>query len=1079
MTSKSESGSTDTSPLTAWLQNRFSTPLSEPETDEADGEPTTPCPPSRVTQTADVSRNPLSGVSAPLNHSTTSHTPIITGDISDIDTFSSPIRGRTKAEKRASKANKKAKKAAIALAEKEAQKARKKAEVEHAHAQAIALKHHRIWDALEYLKSRQLTIGDLLLFVVNPENWAGRERHEGLFKKPTLFREVLDFLVSAQSSTTARNIIHEWSMSYTSTVLSNEANTITSNGILRTQNKTIGASFALGFGILKLYDQIHHYCPNMVRLLFAFCTSAKQKNIASDQAMLKKKRFIASALLILLGARSQKNSYARQVIGLYLYATGAQRQVFSVLSHLGVSCSYNTLAGSGTHQSNGASPCPSESEIVSSTDEDEELGKGVKTAFGTRLAGSEVDSDRDDASGTSSCDSNKGEEQQTKRSTLHKRTPGRSSQDGLLKRLSDALLDAVRTLASSGLLAHDSQENGTCATVFPLFKATKDDLQTQDLLDSVDQAPPLRLEDILLSPDENKHLHACLRHTILRVIIQHSGGRFDHFKDDLERTTPVTDRKIEVHKTDVLPLPAMPIDESSTLGNATVVNEIFTILKYKLISPKFLNILRILFGDQLSVARLRGVTNTRVGHDKPSHALLNTVHAPGLFHYQIAYTGATMENHWGDPQAYTRDPGSLCFHNTILDRKPIIMSSPPPYRTCRDLVFVSLYARIFRCLELVSGVENLDELAKETSFEELEGYCCEILDCFANPTLVSELRDEREEELTSSTSDSIPSTVKTGDMVFENASLFLRDALLLREFTDSIKMGDSGRIFTMLKVMTLAYRGGGRPKYAHECLHQIHNLTHVWPEKLRGVILNNWLVNPTGKPNANVPVDLLQEHINYWVKVVYKAHGSNASWEWLAVLSPCIEILRKLSTEINADLGSRQGSKHTSPDLANDISAIIKSLREYRVYEIEHGRVIDSDKSSVPNIVASGLEALLGPLREYNDMFRKLQERRRMTPLIYEPGMVPTHARTSNIPPSTLSAATDPPATIPDSPTQPSLQTKLAPTHDTYIEVGNSDSEDDSHDSTSAGSQDEELDLYGDDELLPHVESEDVDLDMD
>lgn len=51
---------------------------------------------------------------------------------------------------------------------------------------------------------------------------------------------------------------------------------------------------------------------------------------------------------ILLGARSQMNSYTRYVVGLYLYATGSQCQVFSVLSHLGLSTSYTTLAGSGT-----------------------------------------------------------------------------------------------------------------------------------------------------------------------------------------------------------------------------------------------------------------------------------------------------------------------------------------------------------------------------------------------------------------------------------------------------------------------------------------------------------------------------------------------------------------------------------------------------------------------------------------------------------------------------------------------------------------------------------------------------------
>jgi hypothetical protein len=52
-------------------------------------------------------------------------------------------------------------------------------------------------------------------------------------------------------------------------------------------------------------------------------------------------------VLNLLGARSQKNSYARHVMGLYLYSTGATRQQISVMNHLGLSVSYVTLAGRG------------------------------------------------------------------------------------------------------------------------------------------------------------------------------------------------------------------------------------------------------------------------------------------------------------------------------------------------------------------------------------------------------------------------------------------------------------------------------------------------------------------------------------------------------------------------------------------------------------------------------------------------------------------------------------------------------------------------------------------------------------
>ena len=62
----------------------------------------------------------------------------------------------------------------------------------------------------------------------------------------------------------------------------------------------------------------------------------------------------AAAFLVLnlFGARSQKNSYARHVMGLYLYSTGTSRQQITVMNHLRMSVSYVTLAGRGNKTEN-------------------------------------------------------------------------------------------------------------------------------------------------------------------------------------------------------------------------------------------------------------------------------------------------------------------------------------------------------------------------------------------------------------------------------------------------------------------------------------------------------------------------------------------------------------------------------------------------------------------------------------------------------------------------------------------------------------------------------------------------------
>ncbi|KAJ7333212.1 hypothetical protein DFH08DRAFT_708142, partial [Mycena albidolilacea] len=168
--------------------------------------------------------------------------------------------------------------------------------------------------------------------------------------------------------------------------------------------------------------------------------------------------------------------------------------------------------------------------------------------------------------------------------------------------------------------------------------------------------------------------------------------------------------------------------------------------------------------------------------------------------------------------------------------------------------------------------------------------------------------------------------------------------------------------------------------------HLIHNLTKVWPVSIRNIVLNNWLVNPTGNPFSWVEVDLMQEHMNFWIKTIYQAHGSSASWEWLEMVSPCISVLCRLSTTITKVLGSDQGTKHQPADLKNDIALLMASLREHDVYQIK-GRVFAKDDGSLtPDMILIGAQQLtyssLNPLMEYNSMFKRLQSRRRMQPLV-------------------------------------------------------------------------------------------------
>ncbi|EDR02479.1 uncharacterized protein LACBIDRAFT_309524 [Laccaria bicolor S238N-H82] len=186
------------------------------------------------------------------------------------------------------------------------------------------------------------------------------------------------------------------------------------------------------------------------------------------------------------------------------------------------------------------------------------------------------------------------------------------------------------------------------------------------------------------------------------------------------------------------------------------------------------------------------------------------------------------------------------------------------------------------------------------------------------------------------------------------------------------------------KIWALSFRRNGRTKYAYEMLHLIHNLNHVWPEEIRNIVLKNWLVNPSGLPNRNIEMDLAQEHLNFKIKISYKARGSNASWEWLETISPCVVVLGDLQKTLNDTLGGDQGTKHAPPDLKDDIESLMSSLDEHKVYQIQKGRMV-KEEEVVKDVVGVGLQNLTAgeknPLNEYNAAFKRLQRRRKMKPV--------------------------------------------------------------------------------------------------
>ncbi|EIW77927.1 hypothetical protein CONPUDRAFT_61695 [Coniophora puteana RWD-64-598 SS2] len=751
-----------------------------------------------------------------------------------------------------------------------------------------------------------------------------------------------------ETDTAETKALTEWAVGYVGGILSDEADAISKDTCLRINPWTISENSLLSFSYDDLSRKIAELAPTITECLRQIVTTSRQldpKRGVTERSFEHKEFLILHTVITLLGERSNRNIVTRHVLGLYLYAGGASRQLFSILNRLGQSVSYVTVAGRGM--------------------------KGTRT---------EPEDQDDTTLGAPAGDANT-----AKKARRH---------PGTIEILSHSMMEKVRAIAGTLLFLivydninmmwraaeqaigrKDSQQNGTCATLIPLHAASKEDLDTSELIAKADTAPDLRIDDLVLTPQESQDFYKSLVHCVMRITTRYGGSELQKLHTEVMSCMPSSDYTIDIHKTNVHPLAAMNIDESSTVGNANVIRSIIEQLGLTMDNPEFAHTAKLVVGDQLSLARDRVIEATLAGNEGGARALRWAIWVPGLFHYKMAATQGIMLTHLGLSNHDLSNPASLLAHNSVLRRKHILASALPPFRTCRDLIFVSLYACVLHCLLLVSKKRSLKDLADGLTVGKLRKYAEEVVSKYADNREVEELRMARED----------PSVAGRGDMVYENAKLFLRDALILRDFTDAVKIGHSGRVVRVLKVWALSYRGAGRSKYAYETLNLIHHLQNVWPERLKCVVLNNWLANPTGKPNAFVEVDLVQEHLNFWIKNYYQAHGSNASWEWLAVVSPCVDALRKLATKIHAALGAKQGTAHAAADLSYDIQTLLDWLERHEVYTMQDGRTLDEDDSPVVDVITTGLEAmdfgLSTPLRDYNEHQRRLKERRRMVPL--------------------------------------------------------------------------------------------------
>lgn len=161
--------------------------------------------------------------------------------------------------------------------------------------------------------------------------------------------------------------------------------------------------------------------------------------------------------------------------------------------------------------------------------------------------------------------------------------------------------------------------------------------------------------------------------------------------------------------------------------------------------------------------------------------------------------------------------------------------------------------------------------------------------------------------------------------------------------------------------------GVGATNYGNELLHQTLDLWHRFTPEMKDALLDNYLVNPSGKPGAFHARDLLQEHLNFKLKAIFnnRTHAFDSSFLKEAVSLNIVQ-LNDLQKGWPAQLGLteiRPGRPET--DLCADINHL------GRAYLVGSLHIYDSSRTqsylSHDAFAAGGEKLKCGALQSFVD----------------------------------------------------------------------------------------------------------------
>ncbi|KAL1658848.1 hypothetical protein GGF50DRAFT_66457 [Schizophyllum commune] len=548
---------------------------------------------------------------------------------------------------------------------------------------------------------------------------------------------------------------------------------------------------------------------------------------------------------------------------------------------------------------------------------------------------------------------------------------------------------------------------GTAATLIELEDVTADAFELEPLMKNIKDDVRSKLNAMMLIDDlDHAHLQGVGTGHILRQWVQ-LVPLLSRFSPDVEKLFSETHakRRLRLRRSKIHPLQTSGINEATTLGTAQVLRNL--LLEQLAMVGAWFNWVMIVGGDLLTSDRLHKLKKYLGKADTPFDRHDWLAPMAQLWHLKWNWQKCIFRLHWVEEtgknifglhadcnklkrSSFNAKTCDFYPAHAILQDRFSAMSLEILRLICEEKT--STKAPDLPLTEAVQSYFSSGGSKSNISFSELQDWAAianrrymtaaayedalgdlpRDLDVYHDPEPVYE-PDSDAMDTSEDGQGPAPAAKKksartremkhqeklaNADKCLANNIAFMRVTLWYLELCAATAEGDIGRVFEIIKFLRFSFWGAGSTNYGNELFELACNFMADFPPKLRDAILDNYLVNPSGRPGHWLELDLLQEHFNFWLKRLFNSKTTSFEAHHLSrKVALNIQGLGDLRSLIARVFNFKRASfAHTNPDKVSDINTLGSHYRTDRTLVFVKGR---DQPRLVQDEFAAGIDIVL------------------------------------------------------------------------------------------------------------------------